>query len=257
VARGLQGIAGAALGPLLGGGLLELFDWRAVFLPNVPVIVLLLVVAPRYVEEFRNPDAGRVDLASAVLSVGGIIAAVYAVKSDAVDGFEPLTTVCALAGVALLVAFVARQLRLPNPLVDVRLFAGGAFSTALAATTLAMFVTYGTIFFTSQYLQLVAGLSPLEAGLWGLPPMAAMMVMSAAIVPRLVARCPWWRREGSWRTAGIEGWSGRVCPSMRRMRVLMGTPCGSPAGCGDLGPHTGYRSPHPEARLRVWPSMGV
>jgi DHA2 family multidrug resistance protein-like MFS transporter len=167
---------GAALGPLLGGGLLELFDWRAVFLPNVPVIVLLLVVGPRYVDEFRNPEAGRVDLASAVLSVGGIIAAVYAIKRVAVDGFEPLTTACAVAGAAFLVAFAARQLRIPNPLVDVRLFAGGAFSTALAATTLAMFVTYGTIFFTSQYLQLVAGLSPLEAGLWGLPPMAAMMV---------------------------------------------------------------------------------
>jgi DHA2 family multidrug resistance protein-like MFS transporter len=178
---------GAALGPLLGGALLELSGWRAVFLPNLPVMALLLVLGPRHVPEFRNAEAGRVDVASGVLSAGGILATVYAIKDMAVDGPAPLGAACLVAGVALLVAFVVRQRGLEHPLVDVRLFARPAFSTALAATALAMFVTYGTFFFASQYLQLVAGLSPLESGLWGLPPVVAMLVASGGVIPRLTS----------------------------------------------------------------------
>jgi DHA2 family multidrug resistance protein-like MFS transporter len=178
---------GAALGPLLGGSLLEIFDWRAVFAPNVPVMALLLVVGSRVLPEFRNPQAGRVDVASAVTSVLGILSAVYAVKNVAVDGFEPLTAVCLVAGVALVGAFVIRQRHIANPLVDVRLFARAPFTGAVGASALGMFVTYGTFFFTSQFLQLVAGLSPLESGLWGLPPVVAMMVLSGGVVPRLAA----------------------------------------------------------------------
>jgi MFS transporter, DHA2 family, multidrug resistance protein len=83
------------------------------------------------------------------------------------------------------VIFTRRQLALANPLVDVRLFARPAFRTAIAATTVAMFVIYGTMFFTAQHLQLVVGLSPLEAGLWGLPPVAVMMVVSGGVLPKL------------------------------------------------------------------------
>lgn len=179
---------GAALGPLLGGALLELSSWRAVFVPNVPVMALLLVLAPRSVPEIRNPAAGRIDVLSAVLSVAGILAAVFGIKQAARDGVEPLPTAAITAGVALLGAFVARQRRRAEPLIDVALFRRGAFSTALGANAVGMFITYGTFFFTSQYLQLVVGLSPLEAGLWGLAPVAAMMVAAGGIVPRLALR---------------------------------------------------------------------
>jgi MFS transporter, DHA2 family, multidrug resistance protein len=179
---------GAALGPLLGGALLSLFDWRAVFVPNVPVMAALLILGPRLVPEFRNPEAGRVDLASGALSVGGVLAAVYAIKQLAQDGLAPLPVALLGAGVLLVGAFVTRQRRLESPLVDVRLFTRAPFSAAFAATTLGMFVVYGTFFFTTQYLQIVLGLSPLEAGLWGLPPVAAMMLISTAVLPRLAAR---------------------------------------------------------------------
>src|SRR5918997_5663029 len=179
---------GAALGPLLGGGLLELFDWRAVFVPNVPVMVVLIALAPRFVPELRNPAAGRVDLASVALSTAGVLSLVYGVKHGAGRGLAAADVLAIAGGLALLVLFVRRQLALEHPLVDVRLFARPAFRTAIAATTAAMFVIYGTVFFTSQHLQLVAGLSPLEAGLWGLPSVAVMLVVSGAVLPRLATR---------------------------------------------------------------------
>src|SRR5918992_4087834 len=179
---------GAALGPLLGGGLLELFDWRAVFIPNVPVMVGLIALAPRYVPELRNPAAGRVDLISAVLSTVAVLSVVYGVKEGARNGYGVADLVAIAGGLALLALFTRRQLALADPLVDVRLFARSAFRTAIAATTIAMFVIYGTVFFTAQHLQLVAGLSPLEAGLWGLPPVAVMMIVGGGILPRLSTR---------------------------------------------------------------------
>jgi MFS transporter, DHA2 family, multidrug resistance protein len=179
---------GAALGPLLGGGLLELFDWRAVFVPNVPVMVGLIALAPRFVPELRNPAAGRVDVISVVLSTVAVLGVVYGVKHGATHGLGATDVVAIGGGLALLALFTRRQLALADPLVDVRLFARPAFRTAIAATTVAMFVIYGAVFFTAQHLQLVAGLSPLEAGLWGLPPVAVMLVVSGGVLPRLAAR---------------------------------------------------------------------
>jgi MFS transporter, DHA2 family, multidrug resistance protein len=177
--------AGAALGPLLGGVLLEYFAWGSVFLPNVPVMALLLVLGPRLLPEFRNPDAGRIDLISAVLSLVGILAVVYGVKELAQDGPGSLPALAIAAGAAVGVAFVRRQRRLADPLLDVELFRIRAFSTALTANVLGALVMYGIFFFTSQYLQLVLGLSPLEAGLWGLPGIGALMV-TAMLVPKVV-----------------------------------------------------------------------
>ena len=179
--------AGAALGPLLGGVLLEYFAWSSVFLPNVPVMALLLVLGPRLLPEFRNPAAGRIDLVSAVLSLVGILAVVYGVKELAQDGPGTLPALAIAAGVAVGVVFVRRQRRLADPLLDVELFRIRAFSTALSANVLGALVMYGIFFFTSQYLQLVLGLSPLEAGLWGLPGIGALMV-TAMLVPKVVER---------------------------------------------------------------------
>ena len=181
-------IGGAAAGPLIGGALLEAFDWNSVFLINVPVALLLLVLAPRFLPEFKNPEAGRVDVLSAVLLVAAILPTIYGIKQVATHGADPSSLLATAAGLALGIAFVARQGRLAEPLLDVSLFRTRAFSAALGSNVLGAFVMYGIFFFISQYFQLVLGMSPLESGLWSLPGLVAMMVVSSAIVPRLAVR---------------------------------------------------------------------
>src|SRR4051794_7772942 len=113
---------GAAIGPLAGGALLELFWWGSVFLIGLPVMALLLVIGPRVLPEYRNPDAGRLDLSSAAMSLVAVLAFILGLKQLAQDGAhaEPLLWMAAGAGVA--VAFVRRQGRLARPLIDLRLF---------------------------------------------------------------------------------------------------------------------------------------
>jgi DHA2 family multidrug resistance protein-like MFS transporter len=208
---------GAALGPLLGGGLLEAFDWRSVFLPNAPVMLVMIALAPRLLPAFRNPAAGRVDLLSGALSVAGVLAVVFGLKHAARHGFAAVDAGCVAAGLLALAAFARRQRALADPLVDVGLFRRPAFSTALLATTVGMFVTYGTFFFTAQQLQLVAGLSPFEAGLWGLPPVVAMMLVSGGVLPRLATRV---------RPAALV--SGGMVVAACGLLVLTGLDAGSP-----------------------------
>jgi DHA2 family multidrug resistance protein-like MFS transporter len=160
---------GAAIGPLLGGVLLEFFWWGSVFLLAVPVMALLLVLGPRLLPEFRDPDAGRLDLVSAVLSVVAVLAVIYGLKKVAESGFGSPALASILAGLAVGLVFVLRQRTLADPLIDLRLFRSPTFSASLAANTLSIAIAFGIFFFIAQYLQLVLGLSPLEAGLWTVP----------------------------------------------------------------------------------------
>jgi DHA2 family multidrug resistance protein-like MFS transporter len=147
-----------------------------------------LVLAPRFLPEFKNPNAGRVDIASAVLLVAAILPTIYGFKQMATHGADTSSLLATAAGIAVGFAFVARQRRLAEPLLDVSLFRIRAFSTALSSNVLGAFVMYGIFFFTSQYFQLVLGFSPLESGLWSLPGLVAMMVASSLILPRLAVR---------------------------------------------------------------------
>jgi MFS transporter, DHA2 family, multidrug resistance protein len=178
---------GGAIGPLVGGLLLEWFWWGSVFLPAVPVMALLLVLGPLLLPEYRNPEAGRLDLLSAAMSLVAVLAAIYGLKQLAQDGLGWAPVGCMLAGLAVGVGFVLRQRRLADPLIDLRLFANRAFSAALTTNLLSFFVGFGALLFTAQYLQLVLGLSPLQAGLWSLPSSAAFIVGSMA-TPLLVRR---------------------------------------------------------------------
>jgi MFS transporter, DHA2 family, multidrug resistance protein len=178
---------GGAVGPLVGGVLLEWFWWGSVFLVAVPVMALLLVLGPRLLPEFRDPAAGRLDLASAALSLAAVLAAIYGLKQLAQDGPGWLAVGCMLAGLLGGVGFVRRQRRLADPLIDVRLLGNRAFSAALTTNLLSFFVGFGALLFTAQYLQLVLGLSPLEAGLWSLPSSAGFILGSMA-TPLLVRR---------------------------------------------------------------------
>ncbi len=176
---------GEAIGPLLGGVLLEHFWWGSVFLLAIPVIAALLIVSPRVLPEYRDPDAGRLDLVSAAMSVVAMLAVIFGLKEIAQDGLSVIAVVAIAAGLALAVGFVVRQRRLPHPMIDVGLFRLRVFNAALAANFLAIFIAVGYFLFVAQYLQLVIGLSPLEAGLWSLPS-AVAFIIGSQLVPRLL-----------------------------------------------------------------------
>jgi DHA2 family multidrug resistance protein-like MFS transporter len=176
--------AGAAIGPLLGGVVLEFFWWGSVFLIGVPVMVLLLVLGPMLLPEYRDPNAGRPDVFSAVLSLGAVLAVIFGLKLIAQDGLAWLPVASIVLGLVLGVAFVRRQLSLADPLIDLRLFRVPAFSASLALYGIGVLILFGGFLFGPQYLQLVLGLSPLEAGLWSLP-WALAFVVGSMLTPRL------------------------------------------------------------------------
>jgi MFS transporter, DHA2 family, multidrug resistance protein len=170
--------AGAAIGPLAGGALLEVAWWGSVFLIGVPVMALLLVLGPRLLPEYRDPDAGRLDLRSAAMSLAAVLAAIYGLKQVAEHGVTPFGLAWVAAGALLAFVFVRRQCRLADPLLDLRLFRRPAFSAAVATNLLAFFAVFGASLFTAQYLQSVLGMSPLESGLWTLPEALGFVVSS-------------------------------------------------------------------------------
>jgi DHA2 family multidrug resistance protein-like MFS transporter len=177
---------GAAIGPLLGGVLLEFFWWGSVFLLAVPVMTLLLVLGPKLLPEFRDPEAGRLDLASAGLSIASVLAVIYGLKRIAESGLGWTPLVSILAGLVVGGAFVLRQTRLADPLIDLHLFRSRRFNAALASNTLSLAVAFGIFLFIAQYLQLVLGLSPLEAGLWTVP--SAGGFIAGSLLAPLLAR---------------------------------------------------------------------
>lgn len=170
-------MAGGAVGPLVGGALLEHFWWGSVFLINVPVIILIVVLGAMLLPESKNPDAVRIDLVSAVLSVCSIVPVVYAIKHVISDGFDYLVLGTLLFGLAAGFLFIRRQRGLTTPLVDISLFKIPAFSGAVASNALAIFAFFGLLFFFSQYLQLVRGYSPFWAGMAEMPATIASLAV--------------------------------------------------------------------------------
>jgi DHA2 family multidrug resistance protein-like MFS transporter len=147
----------------------------------------LLVLGPRVLPEYRDPDAGRLDLVSAGQSVVALLAVVFGLKELAAHGIGVLPVVAVLGGVAVGALWVRRQRRLADPMIDVALFRLAAFRTALAVNFLSIFVMVGYFLFIGQYLQLVIGMSPLEAGLWSLPG-AVAFVAASQLAPRVLGR---------------------------------------------------------------------
>jgi MFS transporter, DHA2 family, multidrug resistance protein len=178
---------GGAIGPVVGGLVLEFFWWGAVFLLAVPVMVLVLVLGPLLLPEYRDPEAGRPDLVSAALSLAAVLTVIFGLKQIAQDGFSMLPALSILGGVALGIVFVRRQLTLADPLIDLRLFHVPDFSASVATYALGCLVVFGGFLFIPQYLQLVLELSPLEAGLWTVP-WAVAFVAGSMLTPRLVRR---------------------------------------------------------------------
>ena len=177
---------GMAAGPVVGGLLLERFWWGSAFLVAVPVVGLLLVAAPLLLPEYRAPQSGRLDLLSVGLSLSAMLPAIYGLKEIAKGGVAAGPGLALAAGLIFAVAFVRRQRRLPSPLLDMGLFASRTFSAALVVLLFGLVGVAGVMLLVTQYLQLVAGLSPLVAGAWMGPPALAMF--AAGIAAPLVAR---------------------------------------------------------------------
>lgn len=177
---------GMAAGPVVGGVLLEDFGWGAAFLIALPFIAVLLIAAPFLLPEYRAPQNGVLDLPSVALSLFAILPIVYGVKQVAKEGATVSVAVATISGIVFLVLFIQRQRRLRTPLVDLDLFSSRAFNVALMVLLFGLIGVGGTMLLVTQYLQLVAGMSPLAAGLWMGPPALAMLF--AGITAPLLAR---------------------------------------------------------------------
>ncbi|GGO06993.1 MFS transporter [Microbispora rosea subsp. aerata] len=161
---------GFALGPIVGGLLLDHFWWGSVFLINVPVVVVVLAAGLVVLPESRNPRPGRIDLVSVPLSAAGVLGLIYAMKEATTGGVAQVPVIAAaVIAVVALVAFVRRQTRLTEPLIDVALFRRRAFTATVGAELVAVFAMLAMSVVFAQYFQLVMGWSPLTAGLAGLP----------------------------------------------------------------------------------------
>ena len=177
---------GAALGPLVGGFLVEHWWWGAVFLINVPVVLLVLPIGAKLLPESRAAEPPPWDMAAVVLAGVGILGVAFGLKQGARHGFaDPVVLAVLVVAIASLVAFVRRQLARSEPLLDVRLFADRAFAVAVGCVLLAMFGLVGLELFFAQYLQLVLGLEPLAASVRLLPLMLASLAGGLLAAPIL------------------------------------------------------------------------
>ncbi|MER6129946.1 MFS transporter [Streptomyces sp. NPDC001795] len=173
---------GAAVGPLLGGFLLERFWWGSVFLVNIPLMLVSLPVGRLLLPESKGERDGPWDVVGALMAAVGLFGAVLGVKrlGGGEPPLSPYTVLPLLVGAGLLVAFVRRQRRRVHPLVDLRMFARPAFSTSVGCIVLAMLALVGLELIAAQYLQLVLHLSPLQTGLRLLP--LTIAAMAAGLV---------------------------------------------------------------------------
>ena len=190
---GLTGV-GAALGPLLGGWLVDAVSWRAIFLINVPLGLFVAAMAPRHVPETRDPQAsGRLDVPGALLAALGLAGTTYALIQAPDDGASPAVAVAAVGGVLAIVAFFAVERRSESPMMPLGLFASRQFSAANAVTVV-VYGALGAVFFLlAAFLQISMGWSPLAAGAASMPVTVLMLLFSAragALAQRIGARVP-------------------------------------------------------------------
>ena len=180
---------GGAIGPLVGGVVLQWFHWGAVFLVAVPVMVLALLLGPLLLPEYKDPNAGRIDLPSVLLSLVAVLATIYGLKQLAEHGVHGGALVFVALGLVVGALFVRRQATLPYPLMELKLFLQPRFAAAIAAYALSCMAMFGVYIFITQFLQLVLGLSPLMAGIATVP-WSLCFVFGSLAAPRLARGVP-------------------------------------------------------------------
>ncbi|MCB0864381.1 MAG: MFS transporter [Solirubrobacterales bacterium] len=190
---GLGGVA-TAIGPLLGGWLVEAVSWRLIFLINVPIGLFVFVSARRHVPETRDPDAPRrLDALGALLAALGLAGTTYALIQAPDGGASATVLVGAIAGIAALVAFVIVERHAPNPMMPLSMFSSRQF-TAANLVTFAVYAALGGVFFLLvAFLQIAVGYTPLAAGAATLPVTLIMLLLSArsgALAQRIGPRVP-------------------------------------------------------------------
>ncbi|MGQ9426387.1 MFS transporter [Gilvimarinus sp. F26214L] len=180
-------LVGSSIGPLVGGAILEFYWWGAAFLLGVPVMVLLLISGPILLPEFRDENAGRLDFASALLSIASLLMIMYGLKDMARNGLALVPLLVIVLGAMVGLVFVRRQRTLEDPMFELGLFRNPGFSAAVVAMLFTILALSGSWLMLFQYLQGVLGLSPLEAGLVTIPS-HVVQVAVALLLPRYAQR---------------------------------------------------------------------
>lgn len=173
---------GMAIGPVVGGWLLERFWWGSVFLLAVPVMIIIIGFGPLILRESRNPNPGRFDILSVLTSMAAMLPAVFGIKKLAAGESLVLAAAALAFGVLMGYVFVRRQRQLTSPLIDVKLFAIPAFSASVATNLMIIFSLVSSLFFLTQYLQIGQGISPFNAGLVLVPGLVLSVVTSFVAV---------------------------------------------------------------------------
>jgi EmrB/QacA subfamily drug resistance transporter len=190
---GLAGVS-TALGPLLGGYLIEAISWRAIFLINLPIGIFVIMLAARHVPETRDPTAtGRLDSLGALLAGVGLAGVTYALIEGPGSGLSAAIVATGFCGIAALAAFLVHEHRTPNPMMPLSMFASRQFSAANLVTFVVYAALGGVFFLLVAFLQITMGYTPIEAGAASLPVTALMLVFSArsgALARRIGPRIP-------------------------------------------------------------------
>src|SRR6476661_5838919 len=213
---------GGAIGPVIGGLLLQHFWWGSVFLVNVPVCIVALISGYFLLPQSRDPDAPRLDPVGALLSIVGLVLLLWAIIEAPTEGWsDPTVVVSFVLGVLVVAGFVAWELHSDHPMLDVRFFENRRFTAANIAITMTFFALYGSMFLITQYLQVVLGFSALEAGL-RLLPMACVMLIVAPLAPRIVERVGTTPLVGAGLTLVTRGlaWATRVSTTDGYLHLL-------------------------------------
>jgi len=180
--------AGVAMGPIVGGWLLEHFWWGAVFLVNVPVAIVAVVAGRLFIPTSRDPATPPVDLGGVVLSVAGVTAVIYTIIEASGWGWASARTLIGFAiGAVVLAAFAAWEQRQAHPMLDLSVFANRRFSGGSLSVTAGYLTLFGFIFVITQYFQFVKGYTAFGTGV-RLLPVATSIALASVIGPRLAAR---------------------------------------------------------------------
>jgi EmrB/QacA subfamily drug resistance transporter len=179
---------GVGIGPLIGGYLIEYYEWSAVFLVNVPVALVALVGGQIFLEESRDENAPRPDIPGVILSFTGLLALVYGIIEAGQNSWTANHVLISFGAAAVLLGvFAWWEWRTPHAMLPLYLFKNMSFTGANVAMTLMMFGMFGAMFFMSQYFQSVQGYSPVETG-WRLLPMALVIMVAAGMSARVAQR---------------------------------------------------------------------